>query len=501
MFGDDDLDMTSPAQVAEAYGGDKRKIGQAVQIGLLDPTVGVMAGMFIDRMRAAALKEQQPDTTVAQDVIPSNAPAVGLAAAQPTPTVPQAPQQTIMAAGGGLMNLNVPDAMYDYAGGGIVAFAGPQGSLVEDIVDKETREIERGLRPDYSAEAKQILMQGSADRDSYLSREQQRLLGRSREIGRTSGAFAPVAPAAAPTPAPAVSPVVADRSYADESTRGTASYGRDSGVAAQLRDLQLATAKRDAEATAEQRAPTAKETTAAAPKGKEEPTEDALARRKRMLAEAGVSETPFAADRASLAELRGKAGSERDKLDALTMIQAGLGIAGGKSRYALQNLAGAQGAIESYAKGLRQLKEDEKEYAKIDRDLNKAEDALKRGDVDKALEFEDKAAQRQIQLRGVQAQERAALRPTSTAELLSALQSPDPKVRAAAESILGRGKTGAVDERFLREQWAKMSTIDKFNLSKQGITTLEQYLAANLPGAVAGGAGMGTDPLGLRGGR
>jgi hypothetical protein len=83
-----------------------------------------------------------------------------------------------------------------------------------------------------------------------------------------------------------------------------------------------------------------------------------------------------------------------------------------------------------------------------------------------------------------------AAKPSSTAELLAALQSKDPKVRAAAEAFLGRGKTGIVDERFLREQWAKMDPVEKLKLKKQNITTLEEYLAANLPGATAG-AGWG----------
>jgi hypothetical protein len=138
-----------------------------------------------------------------------------------------------------------------------------------------------------------------------------------------------------------------------------------------------------------------------------------------------------------------------------------------------------------YMKGEKEAREDQKEIDKINRDLSRAEDALKRGDVDKALEFEDKAAQRQIQLRGVQAQERSAGRPSSTAELMAALQSPDPKVRAAAESILGRGKTGVIDERFLMERWEKMNPYEKLKLQQQGIG-YDQWAASKR--AESGGA-------------
>jgi hypothetical protein len=239
-----------------------------------------------------------------------------------------------------------------------------------------------------------------------------------------------------------------------------------------------------------------KATEKAAAPAKEETTEDFLARRKRMLREAGASEDPFAADRAALAELKGKTGKERSEAGALALIEAGLGVAGGKSQYALQNLVGAKDALGSYAKGLRQIKEDEKEYAKMERDLSKAEDALKRGDVDKALEFEDKAESRRIQLMGVEAQRASAARPSSTAELIDALTggSKDPKVReAAAMKVLGAAKTGQVDERFLRDQWGKMKPLDKMLLERQGIKSFEQWAATQgYPvGGAAGGAGWG----------
>ena len=160
--------IQSPEDIAMEYGGNKRKIAQAMQLGVVDPTAGVLAGMFIDRMRAAQLQEQAPQATVAQQVmggappVPPTAPSGGLGAT-PQAAPPMAPAQGGMppeaamappqgapvgmaeggmvppyAAGGGLSDAPIPDGMFDepsnggfgdgYAGGGLVAF-GPGGEV------------------------------------------------------------------------------------------------------------------------------------------------------------------------------------------------------------------------------------------------------------------------------------------------------------------------------------------------------------------------------------
>jgi hypothetical protein len=179
--------MQSPEQIAKDYSGNKQKIAEAMQMGILDPTAGTLAGMFIDRMRSAATQEGAPQQTVAQQTFAPPAPpappaglgATPQAAAMPpmnaTPpmgaTPPQgAPPQEMSpppqgmppqgmspppqgmpamaeggmvppyASGGGLSALPVPDGMFDeptnggfddgYAGGGLVAFA--MGNEVEE---------------------------------------------------------------------------------------------------------------------------------------------------------------------------------------------------------------------------------------------------------------------------------------------------------------------------------------------------------------------------------
>jgi hypothetical protein len=145
--------IQSPESLAKEYGGNKQKIAKAVQLGILDPTAAVLAGMFIDRVRNAAQEEQGPQTTVAQQVLggqppappqgpPPGPPQAGLQAAAPAPMR--------MAYGGqvgvsnnqvpapamerGLDGIPIPDNMFDYAGGGMVAF-GSGGSPKEKWIE------------------------------------------------------------------------------------------------------------------------------------------------------------------------------------------------------------------------------------------------------------------------------------------------------------------------------------------------------------------------------
>jgi hypothetical protein len=143
------MSLVTPEAIAQEYGGNKKKIAEAARLGLVDPTAAVMAGMFIDQMRAAAAAEQTQNTTVAQDVFgldslqtpaaptapPAQAaPAQGLPAAQ----MAMAPQGQPMMPNSGVEALPTGD-VGNYAGGGIVAFAGDEGSLVtEDEIRRMT---------------------------------------------------------------------------------------------------------------------------------------------------------------------------------------------------------------------------------------------------------------------------------------------------------------------------------------------------------------------------
>lgn len=139
--------LQAPEEIAKEYGGNKAKIAEATQMGIVDPTAAVLAGMFIDRMRNAAQMEAAPQQTIAQQVLAPQQPMAPGAGAMP-PAAPPAPPMGAMPAPqmpmeaapgmaeGGLAGLYVPETMFDepdmggYAGGGLVAFA--DGGAVDE---------------------------------------------------------------------------------------------------------------------------------------------------------------------------------------------------------------------------------------------------------------------------------------------------------------------------------------------------------------------------------
>jgi hypothetical protein len=539
-----DMDMMSPEKVAAKYGGDKQKIGQAAQMGLLNPTVAVMAGMFIDRMRGAAAKEQAPQSTVAQDTMaPAQAAPAGLGA------ISQAPMERGLEA---LPTPNLDNA--EYAGGGIVAFQG--GDLVRGV-GTET----------YPASLSQTQTDPATLRAYYLSRGMPlpfELMTEAEKaksdptytLGPTGKKFEELGRPAVPGAASSLGEMFSNignriaglgssdmridpatgkeisfgeymrledaRRAADAGRQPptpTATTGRDSietlrAKAAASResmspenraryDENLSGIKRIAEDVApkgksSEKTGTTKAAKAASTK-KEEATEDFLAKRKRMLREAGVSEDPFAADREAARTRADEIAAQRKENKALAMIMGGLSGVGARNLAEFAQKAGTAG-FGQYMKGEKEAREDQKEIDKINRDLSKAEDALKRGDVDKALEFEDKAEQRRIQLMGVEAQKASTARPTQLTELYqlqAKAKAGDPVAQQLLTGYFGGAKLGMVDARQLQEDWDKMNPAKKMMLARdEGITTFEQYKASRMGGGGGGGGAGGFRVLG-----
>ena len=235
--------LQSPEQIAKDYGGNKQKIAHAAQMGLVDSTAAVLAGMFIDRMRSAQGQEQQPQQTVAQQVLspqpqggpppapPQGGPPMGMAGAPPVGGMQQrlgmatqqggTPVPPPQAAGpgfaeGGLASLPVPDSMFDepsnggfndgglapsYAGGGIVAFA--KAGLVDLFgIDSEDLTEARAAYEKKRADTARI----NADA-VRLNREQAGLPPLASAPAPRPAAPRPAVPIAAPRPAaPAATP-------------------------------------------------------------------------------------------------------------------------------------------------------------------------------------------------------------------------------------------------------------------------------------------------------
>jgi hypothetical protein len=184
-----------------------------------------------------------------------------------------------------------------------------------------------------------------------------------------------------------------------------------------LYDENISGIKRIAEAVApkgkatEEKAPEGKATEEKAPKGvnvkaADKAITDYAKKIKEFNKEFGVSDEPDAKARAALDKYKEKLNKDLDKAGALGLIQAGLGIAGGKSQYALSNLQGAIPAIEQYGKAMSQIREGEKGILDSEAKLDQAADARARGNVKLALELEKDARELALSERRVAATER-----------------------------------------------------------------------------------------------
>lgn len=448
-----DVDLMSPERVAAEYGGDKRRIAQAAQAGILNPTVAVMAGMFIDRMRAAAAKEQQPNTTVAEEVLPPR--AAGLEAARAAPPVER-----------GLDALPVPEeAVPSFESGGIVAFAGPDGSLVEDIVEKENREIAEGTRLNYSQQAIDAMkrrIQPNVGDAKYLRGEQERMLAQSRDIAsmyRQPGAAITSAAQPSSVPAPgglgAIAQFPPGTSMADmmKTVPGDMALRSAPGKTPEQSAQDIAAARQargEAVAKAEDREVIPKvERPSIAPASFEE----ALGKAKGALG--GLpKEDVFADIKAELAERKGKASEDLRQAAWMRLAEAGFGAAAGTSPYALVNFGkSAVQSIKSYGEDLKEQRKLDREDRKLLADIRRLEKAEARDDIFKTTELaykiyneanDDVRSRLASDTTLAAARISAAGRPTQYEQLTADLRSPDPTRRSAAERFLGQAKMGTL---------------------------------------------------------
>jgi hypothetical protein len=359
-----------------------------------------------------------------------------------------APQQEMPPMDAGVSSLPVDDSMYNMAGGGIVAFqsGGETEGLGDTFFGTEQAQYEY---PDTRTRAEK-------ERDyayEIFARDQEKAQQKMRDVfsGR----------------------VPLDRNLATQRIGAEAT-----------RALKTQDAARSAAAAA-----------AAPPRPREEPqakppasgiaaiqkpaaTEDQFTRRKRMLDALGVTDDT---DERLLEVEKNKDKLSDDKFDALRMsiIRAGLGIAAGTSPYALTNVAkGGIEGFDTYEQSIKQIKTEEKEYAKLARDLRKESNALKRSDVDRALDLERQAELMDIERDKLKYTRQAALKASTFQEQLNALTggSKDPKViQEAARTILGASKTGVITDEDIYQSWSKLEDYEKKRLKKEGINNFEDY--------------------------
>jgi hypothetical protein len=333
-----DIDLMSPEKVASQYGGDKRKIAQAVQNGIINPTVGLMAGMFIDRMRAAAAKEQQPSATVAEEVF--TRPQAGLDAARAAPPVER-----------GLDALPVPeDAVPSYESGGIVAFQ--DTGFVDPRMSRMTEEElaafnETGQFPD------RLKATTGADMRRYDPAEM------------------------ALRSAPATTPPVMPRQETPPET----------GLGALPKRRSVAELVGDARSMAEQIVGGAKDKV---------PTQDeAIGQFEGLLSKVGFDSQVYKKQQEQLAKEREGLKEDRKMAQNMRLLEAGLGIMAGRSPYAFVNIgAGATPAVKGLASDIKEIQKTQREYDKAVRDLDVKQNDLAMGKATGSQAIIDKAQKR-----------------------------------------------------------------------------------------------------------
>lgn len=119
---------------------------------------------------------------------------------------------------------------------------------------------------------------------------------------------------------------------------------------------------------------------------KEMTLDEAIAQQKAAYEKMGVNKD-FYAEQAKLNEEERKA-LDKDKSQAgwMALARAGLGMAGGKSRYALQNIAeGAAQGLEQYGKDTKDLRAEMRLSKAADKKLAEAQYLQSRGDAEGAL--------------------------------------------------------------------------------------------------------------------
>ena len=383
--------MQSPADIAAKY-GDKAKIGQAVQQGIVDPTVGMLAGMVIDRIRAP--QPQAPQGTVAQKVMGGGlgatpeAQQMGMAPSAVAPAPQAAPAQPMMAASGGLMDLPVDDDMFDYAGGGVVAFAaGSPGTTFPRFEDlpiaggdatvpgnrisqffSSMGGTERRIDPE-TGEAVTL--------GEYLRRLDQRKARAAMPAAQTQATTAlqaqpPIAPPVGPGAAPAAPPVAAP---------------------------QAGPAQPPAAAPAQP--------PAAAPTPFQLPTKPTPQEFLRDQAAFGV-DPELNKKLMEQAEKLGGSAEDKERALAMAIIRGSLGAMAGTSPNAILNVAqGFASGVEQYAKDAKDIRAAERDVGKVKIELLKAEDAQKRNDFKAYREHIDKANDLAINLKKLDYQARS----------------------------------------------------------------------------------------------
>jgi len=417
--------------IVATYGSNVQRLKMDAAAGKIDPTTALMAMMTIQRIVAA--NTQPPSgTTVAQDIGMAPPPQpMGMSAMAPQAAPQQAPVG--MAYGGqvavsnnqvpspamerGISGLPVPDNMFDYADGGMIAFAGGgdvqrfqnQGAVrlgqpsdlrlagftwdqlpVEDsgmygpmtrgiselfsrpMNQRKKRDPNTGEYITYSEFIERAAQPQRGAMPQNMSPDMQKYL-QQFERGRETMTAPPGADA---TGRPKIDPFANRRVEPGQIQGNKEAAAISTPTSAQVRpvvegmDAQPYAGYMDRAESQVRNLMKLPEVTTA---------EQEVKRMKAADVAAGVDPEFFQKQSLKLEEAKEALKGDRSEAANLRLLEAGLAIMGGTSPFAFANIGkGASEAMKGFAQDVKDLQKQRKEYDKLQRDLAVAEQTAAR---------------------------------------------------------------------------------------------------------------------------
>ena len=439
---------------------------QATVKDQIQQQAGIMA---LQNQRAQAGTENMMQKAMAvpqPGAVPANAPVQGAPAQAPT----------VQAAEGGLMSARISPAMFNrnnFAGGGIVAFAGEDGSQVKD--EELTEEEKKALAENKYLQRSRAL----ADLPSALMRGVEKynpFTGTAYREGIRKIIDQPVEDQAAsfrkasmrPEGAPSAVPTATERQAI-----------ADAKAAQDLANFDAATALYEKERAAKLAAPTATATTTA-------PTARPVAKPTGIASAPAVTKDIYTQEAENLAKLKERFGvkdnvsTESDKMIAdlrkrideqrgqqgIEAIAAGMAKgAKGKKWYEAAGGFG-EGYFETTGKQRDLNNKQDEAFANLQIAKEKEDDARRRGDVKAVQEAVEKTRKAEIDAKNAESNRIQAMKPSQLAEQIKLMQT-DPKLYAQLFPKENPLVVAAAKEYFEKEM-----------LYKKDYPTVNDYLAA-----------------------
>ena len=381
----------------------------------------------------------------------------------------------------------------DYAGGGIVAFNGTFDSFVQETSprgDAKEREATR--------EEKELMTLAELQEYNRSGKIPDRVKAQPAPR-RSEPAPSPAAPSAAPPSAPSATPQVRATPSSNVGLPAIADAARTYLGINPLTALPELARKRP----------------------------EIFARELDEFNKAfGVSGDPFKELKRRLGEVESEDKRTRadQPMDQLTRFLTSVATGPRGGTFGTQGAVGAKASSQLRAEQIALNRKQDLDMAALQGAITEKEEAIARGDRDKAmaadqkivdynnnlakdrLAIQQKQAEIANQATQAAASARQASRPTQTQELTDLLLSTDPRKQEAGRILAGASRTGEITDSTLLNQWNDLSIIDKQRLAKlqPPVLTFNDYknYIRNSQGTTgATGAGVGGVTVRLPDGR